>query len=265
MSVPKMKSMLCLAAAMLMLSQRITLAQNLVVNGDFSAGNSGFSTDYFFIPASQSQTPDTYGIRSSAQNFNPAFTAFGDHTTGTGLMMLVDGYPVPNKIAWSETVGVATNTDYLFSGWATSADPSNPGTLRFLINGSPAGADLSLSANAGVWTNFVVAWNSGTNTSATIAIVDVSIIDYGNDFALDDLALVPARPVLAIRQTGPQAFELRWNSQTNVAYQLQWTSPLSASNYWQNLGPPVPGNGLTNYVYDAPSTQATKFYRLAEP
>jgi hypothetical protein len=257
-----MKTCFALAAAAALFNQQFTIAQNLIVNGDFSAGNSGFSTDYSFIASGQSQTPDTYGIRTSSQNFNPAFTAFGDHTTGAGLMLLVDGYPAPNKIAWSETVSVTANTDYLFSGWATSADPANPGTLRFLINGSPVGSDLPLSANAGGWTNFIAGWNSGTNTSATLAMFDLSIIDYGNDFALDDLVFVPVRPVLAIRQTGAQAFELSWISQTNVNYQLQCTSPLGASNDWQNLGAPVPGNGFTNYLNDAPSLQTNKFYRL---
>ena len=239
-----------------------TFAQNLLVNGDFSGGDSGFSTAYVFIPSGQSQTPDTFGIRANSQDFNPSYTLFGDHTSGTGMMALFDGHPTPNEVAWSETVSVSPGADCLFSGWATSADPANPPTLRLLINGSPSGADLNLSANAGVWTNFVVAWNSGTNLTVTLAIVDTSTIGYGNDFALDDLSFSSTRPVLAIRQTGAQAFELSWKSQTNFTYQLQWTDSLSASNNWHDLGVLVQGNDSTNYINDAPSTQETKFYRV---
>ncbi|HTY86705.1 MAG TPA: hypothetical protein VMB80_04510 [Candidatus Acidoferrum sp.] len=257
-----MKSIFCIFASAPLLICQCAFAQNLLLNGDFSAGNSGFSTDYFFISSSQSQTPDTFGIRTNSQDFNPAYTLFVDHTTGAGLMALFDGYPTSDKVAWSETVNISPGMDYLFSGWAASADPFNPATLRFLINGSPSSADLSLPASAGVWTNFAVAWNSGTNLTATLAIVDLSTVSYGNDFALDDLAFVSLQPVLAIRQTGAKAFELSWKTQTNINYQLQWTSPLNSSNDWQNLGAPVPGNGSTNYMTDVPSAQTTKFYRL---
>ena len=257
-----MKPAFCHVLAATIAGLQVAFAQNLLVNGDFSAGNSGFSTDYIFVSSGQSQTPDTFGIRTNGLDFNPAYASFGDHTTGTGMMMLLDGYPAPDKNAWSETIGVTTNTDYLFSGWAASADPFNPGTLRFLINGTPVGVDLILSSNAGTWTNFVATWNSGTNHTATLAIVDVNTVSYGNDFALDDLAFVSTQPVLVIRQTGAQAFELSWNSQNNVNYQLQWTSPLSLGNNWENMGTPVPGNGFTNTVPDAPSTNTTKFYRL---
>jgi len=256
------KTFLSISAIILVSIGQFAFAQNLLLNGDFSAGDSGFSTDYFFISSGPSQTPDTFGIRTNSQDFNPAYTLFGDHTTGAGLMALFDGYPTSDKVAWLETVSISPGMEYLFSGWAASADPFNPATLRFLINGSPSSADLSLPASAGVWTNFAVAWYSGTNLTATLAIVDLSTVSYGNDFALDDLAFVSLQPVLAIRQTGAQAFELSWKSQTNVTYQLQWTAPLNSSNDWQNLGASVPGNGSTNYMTDAPSAQTTKFYRL---
>lgn len=257
-----MKTVFVILAIVLGSTCQLTFAQNLLINGAFGGGDNGFSSDYVFIPSGQSQTPDTFGIRTNSQDFNPAYTLFGDHTTGTGMMALFDGYPAPAKAAWSETVSVSPRTYYLFSGWTTSADPFNPGTLRLLINGSPAGADLSLSTNAGVWTNVAIVWNSGTNFTATLAIVDVNTIDYGNDFAVDDLSFVSLEPVLAIRQTGAQAFELSWKSLTNITYQLQWTSSLNSGNNWQDLGSPFQGNDATSYFNDMPSTQTTKFYRL---
>ena len=257
-----MKTNFYIIAAITISMQQIAAAQNLLVNGDFSAGNSGFSSDYIFVSSGQSHTPDTFGVRTNSQDFNTAYTLFGDHTTGGGMMAFFDGYPAPDKVAWSETVLVSTNANYQFSGWATSADPFNPATLHFLINGSAAGPDLSLSTNAGAWTNFVVVWNSGANATATLAIVDQSTVDYGNDFALDDLVFGSTQPSLAIRQTAPQAFELSWVSLTNVNYQVQWASSLEVTNNWHDLGTPIPGNGKTNYFPDAPSTNATRFYRL---
>jgi hypothetical protein len=54
-------------------------------------------------------------IRTNSQDFNPAYTLFYDHTTGTGNMMLLDGFPAGGEIAWTETVSVTTNAQYIFS------------------------------------------------------------------------------------------------------------------------------------------------------
>jgi N-acetylneuraminic acid mutarotase len=49
------------------------------------------------------------------------------------------------------------------------------------------GPTFSLSANAGKWQQFSVAWYSGPITFATITILDANVATQGNDFALDDL------------------------------------------------------------------------------
>lgn len=235
-------------------------AQNLLVNPDFSAGNTGFSTDYIFVNSGQSTTPDTYGVRTNSQNFNTNYVAFGDHTTGTGNMMLLDGYPVANKTAWTQTVTTQTNKAYTFSGWATASDATNFPALRFSINGTQVGSDFALSTNAGAWQPFSVTWNSGTQTSATIAIKDTITLDFGNDFALDDLSFATAvltNPVASIYL----AAEIGWNSILNQPYQVQYSTELDTNN-WQNLGSPVQGNGTTNYVFDSMRGQPKKFYRV---
>src|SRR4051812_6854698 len=81
-------------------------AQNLLTNGNFSAGNTGFTSEYVFVNSGVSTTPGTYGIRTNSQSYNPNFNLFGDHTTGNGNMMLVDGHPTPNRTVWSETIPV---------------------------------------------------------------------------------------------------------------------------------------------------------------
>ena len=158
-------------------------AQNLLLNGDFSAGNQGFASGYSFVVSGTSQSPNTIGIRTSSQDYNPGFVPFADHTTGTGNMLLVDGSQSSGVTVWSETVSVAPNAPYLFSGWVTAADDSNLPTLRFFINGVAVGSDLALSTPAGQWQKFLITWNSGTNTSATLSVEDENTVSYGNDFA----------------------------------------------------------------------------------
>src|SRR5262245_4163680 len=163
-------------------------AANLLVNGDFSSGNAGFTTGYSFAPSGQSAVISTYGIRSSSIDFNSGYNSFGDHTTGSGKMMLIDGSGAAETVAWSETVTVETNKTYVFSGWAASSDGSNPATLHVTINGTQVGADLQLSSTGGQWQKFSFAWSSGPSQSAQISIVDANLIALGNDFALDDVA-----------------------------------------------------------------------------
>ena len=168
-----------------------------VVNGDFSAGNTGFTTGYMYAASGQSTTPGTYGVRTSSQDFNPGYTEFHDHTTGTGMMMLVDGSPAgASATVWSETVTVPANTRFNFSAWATSSSPTNPPPLRFSINGVEIGSDFDLTTTV-QFQNFTASWNSGSATSALITIVDTSTIGSqanGNDFGLDDISLTNSVP-----------------------------------------------------------------------
>ena len=100
----------------------ITAAQPLLVNGDFELGNTGFSTDYIYSPGDV--TPEgTYTVDTNPLANHPLFSPCGDHTTGTGNMMIVNGSVQPNRIVWSETVTVLPNRTYDFSGWATSVFP----------------------------------------------------------------------------------------------------------------------------------------------
>ncbi len=77
-----------------MLSCQVLMSQNLVVNGDFESGNQvGFSSNYTFIPAPTGSTnAGQYAIGQNPQPYNPAsFFSIGDHTSGNGNMMIVDG------------------------------------------------------------------------------------------------------------------------------------------------------------------------------
>jgi hypothetical protein len=167
-------------------------AQNLVTNGDFAAGNVGFTSDYAFVASGTSSQPGTYAIRTDSQSFNAGNVEFADHTTGTGNMMLVDGRF--NFTAWSETISANPNTSYNFAVWvASSNNDVNQPTLRLLVNSVQVGSDFALTpGTAGQWVNLAAIWNSGGSTSATLSIVDVNSNDFaaGNDFALDDIAFV---------------------------------------------------------------------------
>ncbi len=168
-------------------------SSNLLVNGDFSLGNTGFTSQYVY--STNLEPEGNYVVGDNPHNFHPGGASFGDHTTGTGLMLIANGAPTPNTVVWQETVNVSNGTNYVFSGWAASwgeggspapSDPS-PAQLEFFVNGVQIGSEFTLIAQDGQWSQFSATWNSGTSGSATITIVDMNTASDGNDFAVDDL------------------------------------------------------------------------------
>lgn len=167
---------------------------NLIPNGDFSQGNVSFITGYAEVA-----DPNPFGVQSSyfiVTNPNAWFTPFascGDHTTGTGNLMVFDGStdPTGSTVAWATEIPVTVlpNTDYTFSYYVASVSPDNPARLEVTINGFSQGAPVLAPSAACLWTLVSYNWNSGVNTSANIAIYDRNFANFGNDFALDDISL----------------------------------------------------------------------------
>lgn len=177
--------------------QFIDMTRNTVTNGNFSNGNTGFTSQYTYISETGSTGPygalsaeGYYTISTSPHKTHTNFADFGDHTTGTGKMMVLNGSPQNNVTVWGQNITVVPNTTYIFSIWAASAHPSNPAKLTFSINGSLMGT-IQLTTTTGSWQNFTVQWTSGSATTAAIGIVNQNTIASGNDFALDDIVFAP--------------------------------------------------------------------------
>lgn len=167
--------------------------QNLVVNGDFEAGNSGFTTGYgpgtggsFGLLTNSS----TYAITTNPNSVHNNFGVCSDvGTTGPGNMMVVNGSNVPNTTVWSQTIAIDPNTNYSFSTWVTSVEnisQSNVAVLQFFINGVQIGPVFSPTLLSCNWQQFAQTWNSGVNTSATISII-AQVSSGNNDFAIDNI------------------------------------------------------------------------------
>ena len=162
---------------------------NLIVNGDFSANNSGFTSEYAYT--SSNNTEGQYFVGSSPQSWNATLSNCGDHTTGNGKMLLVNGSPVADVKVWKETVTITPNTNYAFSTWIQALWPPNPAQLQFSINGKTVGSIITASLPTCSWAQFYTTWNSGDNTTAVISIVNKNTQIQGNNFALDDISFAP--------------------------------------------------------------------------
>lgn len=162
---------------------------NLITNGDFSAGNTGFTSEYNYV--SSNTTEGEYFVGTSPASWNASLSTCADHTSGNGNMLLVNGSPALDVNVWKQTVNVTPNTNYAFSTWIQALWTPNPAQLQFSINGKQAGTLISASLPTCTWTRFYTTWNSGDNTTAVISIVNKNTQVQGNDFALDDLSFAP--------------------------------------------------------------------------
>jgi gliding motility-associated-like protein len=157
---------------------------NLIVNGDFESGNTGFNTGYTYTTVNT--TEGEYFIASNPSLWNGGFSSCGDHTTGSGNMLLLNGHPNAGTNCWCQTVTTVVGRMYQFEFWSMSVYPTNVAQLNVKLNGNQIGA-----TQAGPlcdWQRFVVSFTA-TSTSTTLCISETSGIRAGNDFALDDIAL----------------------------------------------------------------------------
>jgi hypothetical protein len=157
--------------------------KNLIINGDFNSGNTGFITDYTTYGGYGS-----YWIGTSPSWVNNAWCSI----SGTNNIMFFDGMNNNTSArVWSQTVNVAPNTNYIFSFRVLNIALSYPEipNLQIKINGISIGNQM-ISPTSCQWQipmNFT--WSSGSNTTAQIAIYDLTqVTSQGNDFAIDDLS-----------------------------------------------------------------------------
>lgn len=226
----------------------------LVVNGNFEQGNTGFSSSYSYLqgPANV-MNEGYYTVISNPNNIHTGFNACPDHTSGTGQQMVINGATQTNVSLWCQTITVNPNTDYLFSTWVQSVNNQNPAQLQFSINGSNLGNVFSPPAVGCQWVQFFTVWNSGANTTASICIVNQNTSFGGNDFALDDISFIECVPILPLNAqvlqqnpncadsnngTAATVFSQPWNGVP--PYHLLWSTgdttatidSLSPGNYY---------------------------------
>lgn len=155
---------------------------NLIVNGDFEAGNTGFTTDLVLGSGA-----NTFLIADNPRDKNGAFASFGDNTTGFGNMMIVNGSTISTTVAWSQTVAVNADTSYAFGGFLANAFPAAPASFDVRVNGVSVGS-VTDTIETGIWDEFSFDWFSGSETTAILELIETSTGFGGNDYALDDLS-----------------------------------------------------------------------------
>ncbi|WP_405199562.1 LamG-like jellyroll fold domain-containing protein [Christiangramia sp. LLG6405-1] len=180
-------------------STSITPNENLITNGDFENGNSGFNTVYGYVEdipnfRREMYPEGLYAIGENAYNYHNNFSGLGHG--GRGNFMIVNGDRSIGNIVWqSNTLDIIPETDYYFSAWTSNVNPASPARLRIqvLVNNSVVvESNLGDLTNqpVGNWINFYnpELWNSGNNTQVVVRIINENPTAGGNDFGIDDIS-----------------------------------------------------------------------------
>ena len=81
-AMTKFRLILATTAAVLAIAPAASAAE-LLVNGNFEDGNTGFYSEYSYSPGNY--WPEAvYGVDTNPQNGHGLFSSFGDHTYGEG-------------------------------------------------------------------------------------------------------------------------------------------------------------------------------------
>ena len=241
---------------------------NLVENGDFSDGNTGFSTDYELAtvsgPYGLLSDAGFYVIDNNASDVHTFFAGF-DHTNPPfGDYMIVNGSNTAGTAIWCQTIDVLPGLDYTFSAWARNVDTNPDNTvnavLQFTTNGDLIGPEFIAD---GGWEQFEVSWNAGDFTTIDLCIFNQQTNSGGNDFGIDDISFDACYPyevehvlsagpdqticsgeLATIGEVGMEGFSYTWNPAAELA-------DLSLSELDVALTNPLTDPVITEFVLSA--------------
>lgn len=186
----------------------LSRAQNLLTNPGFEAGNTGFTSAYLYVPpASSSPGAGSYTVGPDNQAFGGGTGArFNDHTTGTatGNYQIVDGSTSSTGTFWEQTVtGLTPNRSYSFSFWLLNAASTSKAQIQVSANGVDVGPGFTNASDGGSWQLNTVTVNPGNDTQLVLRLRDLNLDVSGNDFGVDDVALVSTTADVTTTLTGP--------------------------------------------------------------
>ena len=209
-----MNKTLFLIFGMALVSVSASATVALITNGDFEAGNTGFTTSYIFVSPNfatgTSLVPEgAYTVTQTGQtsaSFNSSWVPAVGPLSGNSFF-LANGIAGMPEIAWQGTAtGLIPGMVYTLSGFGVSVGSFSPASLEWVIGTTAIGLSVALPGPTGSpWTQFVGMFVATTTTQA-LGIRsnggDVGIglkpalntAATGNDFGLDNLTIAQTVP-----------------------------------------------------------------------
>jgi len=175
---------------------------NLVVNGDFSQGATGFTSYYRYVaPTSGSMMPETvYTIASDPNSVHPYWIQLA----GDKPLLLVNGATTSGMTVWRENIATVAGQTYDFSASAANvccnaAHPGDyaPSELEFQVSSNGFTTFQTLGTITTHPTGDAGQFYTVTDTFKASGPLQIRIIDaltgrVGNDFAVSDVSVMAA-------------------------------------------------------------------------
>jgi len=194
--------------------------QNYLFNGHFEFGGPGVGFNvngqgYSLVspPYFGSTQPGDFAITNNPLPLNiNFFLPFGDHSSGQGNMLVVDGVNIGGGQAFWQAgsngggvCGLTAGNTYVLSYWLHSASS----LVQNVVNQADVKATFNNAVNIQVltptlaplptagWQAYAVEFEA-TNSCVNISLYDDNINITGNDFAIDDIAVMPVGEPLSL-------------------------------------------------------------------
>jgi hypothetical protein len=170
-------------------AQGVSEYPNLVKNGDFENGPTGFKSDFINHPSNDVFTWGYYVITNNVAKYLEG-KVFVNPVPNTGKYYAIDMNNSGKQRLWYDSITVKPNTTYSFSCIAANVciDFSAPGVMNLKVNGKKVCPSRTLSNGTNAWMPLGIQYKTGPDeTRIEISIVDEIWTLRGNDVALDNI------------------------------------------------------------------------------
>ena len=241
--------------------QNVVLSEDGGTFSQFAAGTAAnpypdISPDFSYVVPDPSKYTSTDGeftiqntMNNAMSNVIGAWWRISDHTADneTGRMMVVNENN-PGSVIFRIVVPINLNSPCLFSAWITNlfrvaGYPGPQFAVRVIdtegnpICEAPLGFEIPVSTAYPVWQEIGSVVNSLQNTALTIEFFSEGEAAIGNDFAIDDIGLMPVTlPQLALVKSADRAVAVTGDIVTYTVLMSNYcTMPLSNVRFWDYL------------------------------
>jgi PKD repeat protein len=178
-----------------------TATTNLVANGSFTNGNTGFTSQ---LTNSTGCGTGLYGIATNFPTFCTGWGPLSPHSGPNFLALDGNSDPTVPTVLWQTPVTLTPQTDYCFSFyWALAfAHPSQNFPISIDIvnsagvivaNANAHVGDLTVATNLN-WTQKIATWSSGSLTGAHFIAIRQLTGSIYRDWAIDDICFTAKPP-----------------------------------------------------------------------
>jgi hypothetical protein len=193
-------------AAFAMAPSIASAATNLITNGDFSAGNSGFTTQYNYVSPGPNVMWPEGNITIAANPFS--VHSYWVNIAGSNPMLIANGATAGNLTIWQESaINVVAGGKYNFAADVMNVCCND----SFHGANSPSSIIFQISTDGTTWTNLVshtttppgdagvltalsALYTAGASGTVSLRAINNINAPSGNDFALDNLSFASAVP-----------------------------------------------------------------------